>query len=272
MLEALSGVNPMIRCLRLSLAVVCTCLTFSAAAAPKKKSAPEAAKPAPSLRAQAETEATSSGVATAKASEASVSGLLSLKDPGLDAAASPWTWDLGLRLQNLEPRGVVSLPGDNSYDLAQAGGATTPWLDLGGKRLVLTRGPINLRLGGRAGVGYMSRRTEVVFASGFREDEARLSTGLATAGLFASLQPVTAPAWEFELGWQQGLISYAQGGNNDVVNFSRQARFSGPQAGLLFWVDEDWGVNLDYVRRSLSQDSDVNVQQDNYSFGARIIW
>lgn len=262
----------MIRSPRTLVAVALSCLAISAQSAPRKKASAEAPKPAPSLRTQAEAEATSSGVATAKASEASVTGLLSLKDPGLDGVASPWTWDLGLRLQNLEPRGTVSLPGDNAYRLEQAGAATTPSIDIGGKRLMLTRGPIHLRLGGRAAVGYMSRRTEVVFASGFREDEARLSTGLATLGLLASIQPVAAPSWELEVGWQQGLISYAQGGNNDVVNFSRQARFSGPQAGLLYWIDDDWGLNLDYVRRSLSEDSDVDVQQDNYSFGARIIW
>lgn len=243
-----------------------------AQAAPKKQTA-ETTKPATtSLRSQAENEAASSGVATKSATDASVSGVLTLKDPGIDAEISPWTSDLGLRMQNLLPAGVVSLPSNNTYNLEGAGSSPTPWIDLGAKRRMLTRGPVHLSLGGRIGFAYMSRQTEVVFSSGFREDNARLSTGLATGGLYLSVQSVARPEWEGEIGWQQGVISYAQGGNNDVVNFSRQARFSGPQAGLIYWVGRAWGLNLDYAHREISETSDVSIQQDNYSFGARIIW
>lgn len=227
----------------------------------------------PSLREQAEAETThSKSIESSHPSDARVDGLLSLKDPGLTEDTSPWRWDVGLHAQSIRPRGEVSLPGGNLHRLDQTGAGLTPSVDLNGRRHVWTRGPWKVDVGGRAGFGYMSRKTEVVFENGFREPNARFSTGFATVGLLLGVRSDDFAGWEIETGYDRGLMSYAQGGNNDIVNFARQVQFEGWNAGLVRWIDPSWGLNIEYSRRARLRASDVDIQTHNMNFGARILW
>lgn len=242
------------------------------------KSTPKTAAPAPqeqNLLNEARRETSIEGVKTSKASDAQLtdSGLLYLKDPGLTAIASKWSWLLGIRAQKFAPQGQPTMGNGQAFSLDTVGSGYLPIVDFGLQRELLSTQDVTWKLGLRAEGGYNSQQTSVVFPTGVRPDSSRLTTSFVGGLITGSAQLKAHPQWEFEGGLGAGVVNYTQSSSNDSANFAVQGSYRTLLVGLVYNLSKNWALSLEEENRSLSSSSsDIKLQADNLSLGTRILW
>lgn len=208
-----------------------------------------------------------------RASDAQVSGVLTLEDPGLHPLQSPWRWHLGVRLQKFQPQGHATLPDGSDYRLDRVNSSPCPFLETGVRRGVFENDNVRLALGVRLEAGYTTQRTDVTFPNtGKKVDQVRLSSSLADAGVLLALSARRLPSLEAELGWSEGLVNYTQSSPVDMTNFSKQGRFAGWNTGLWWHSSENVSFGADLAQRSLKTGVDLDLQESNFSVGTRMMW
>lgn len=226
------------------------------------------------LHVRALQETTSTGIQTSYASDAQVENesLLRLEDPGLTPNDSKWKWEMGVKFQNLTPQGKSQMQSGQVYDLSGAGSTLFPIVDLGIRHPVYENETAIWTLGGRFDFGYTSQRNEVVFPTGIKAENSRLSTGLASVNLLTSARFQKLPRVEFEAGIAQGAVSYTQSSSDDSAHFSKQTGYAGWSFATHYWIQPDWSAGVEYARRDLSTKVETDLQNDNYSVGTRVMW
>lgn len=240
-------------------------------AAPKKaKKAAEPPPPQESLRAEALKEAWSQGTPVSAASDAQVSGLITLEDPGLRDTEGPWKWTFDLSAQNYQPRGTAALEAGLNVDLSQNAAGVLPRLRLGRQRLIESMPGFSFGVHG--GVGYTTQKTSVVFPSGLTVDDVRVSTGLAEIGADLQWRPARLNSLQLEGSLLTGLVNVSQAGKNDIVNFSQQASWNGVAGAIWYWPKNTWAVGVEQARRELQGQHDIQLDADATSAQMRFIW
>lgn len=241
-------------------------LVVSAFAA-EKKSEPQAMN----LRLMAREEASSAGTAKDAATDAQITdgGILRLVDPGLRESFSPWTWQAGVRVQRMAPRGNATMSNGQDLDLNGLDSALYPIVGLGVSRLLSSEGMAAWNAGLKGEVGYGSQDTDVTYISGVSPTDTRLSTGMAAVTLSASARFHRLAAVQWEAGWVEGLLTYSHAASDSAVNFTRQGRFRGPRLGVFYWPTTAWSVGLENETRS---SNDLELQTNNLSLGTRMTW
>ncbi|MBX3034474.1 MAG: hypothetical protein KF865_11170 [Bdellovibrionaceae bacterium] len=237
-----------------------------------KKSAPPAVV---NLLEKAHQEIDTEGVKSQNATDARVndSGVLRLEDPGLRPDDSPWKWLLGLRVQNLQAQGESKMANGQSFRLDGTSSMMTPFLEVGVRRKVhetqAAKWNATLRLEG----GYSTQKTDVFFVTGAKAANSRLTTTLAGVTLLGGYTWQRLPSWEFNLGYGEGLVSYAQSATNDAANFTDEGRYQAWTVGATYWLNQDWGVGAEQTQRSLvNRDSRIQLQSGNFSISTRVMW
>lgn len=257
--------------LRSLMLVVAVLFASSAFAAPKKTKKTEP-PPAPqeSLRVEALKEAWSEGTPVATASDAQVSGLITLEDPGLRDTEGPWKWNLDLTAQSYQPRGTAALEAGLNVDLSQNSAGILPRVRVGRSRAIESMPGFGF--GFHGGVGYTTQKTSVVFPSGLTVDDVRVSTGLFEAGADLQWRPARLNGLQLEGSLLTGLVNVSQAGKNDIVNFSQQASWNGVAGAIWYWPQPTWAVGLEQARRELQGQHDIQLDADATSAQMRFLW
>lgn len=243
-------------------------------AAGKKTTTDTPPAPAVSLRDQAINEAFTQGVQTHRATDAGVegSGVLSLKDPGLEPGNPNWKWLIGLRLQSYAPSGTATMANGQEFDLGTVGSTTYPIAELGLLRELGSRGDFSFRAGLRADIGYTSQTTDVYFPTQVKAENTRLSTGLAALNLTLGTRWARLPSLELEAGLGQGLLSTSQSSPDSMVAFSKQTGFRSYSLGALWWLKPEWALEIQQAQRTLTTSENIKLQAGNFSVGTRVMW
>lgn len=228
--------------------------------------------PALSLREKALAESKIEGLAKASATDAQVSGMLTLKDPRPEVVTRPWNYFAALTGQSFQAQGRAQKPGTGEFDLAKNDATLMPGLALGVISRPLVTGAVAWKVGLQAKAGFASQGTSVTLDSGFKIDDARLNSTLFSAGPSLSLQWQRLSWLSFTLSPQYGSLIYTQTSANEFATFSKQAGFEAMSYGLEFAVNNRWSLFTDWSQRQLKDSSEIALQKDNFEIGTMVTW
>ncbi|WII71297.1 hypothetical protein QJS83_12575 [Bdellovibrio sp. 22V] len=247
-------------------------VTLLSAVCSAQSSKTKIAAPAPTLREQALAENEIKGEQKAVASDAQVSGMLTLQDPRPEIITRSWKYFAALSAQSFQAEGVTSKEGAGTFDLGKNSQTVMPALELGVMSPSLQTKALLWKLGVRAKAGFASQGTDVTLDSGFKVDDARLNSTLFSGGLLLSMQ------WE-RLAWlsltvspQMGSVNYTQTSANDFATFSKQAGFNSIGYGLDIALTNKWSLFTEWTQRDLKDNKDIALQRDNFELGTKVTW
>ncbi len=225
-----------------------------------------------SLKDKALAEAKIEGLNKKTASDAQISGMLTLKDPRPEVVTRPWDYFMAFSGQRFQAQGVAQKYGIGSYDLSKNSPTFMPGFEVGVLSHSLPTRMLSWKLGLRAKASIASQETKLNLESGYKIDDARLNTTLLSVGPHIHLQ------WE-RINWlsltfspQFGSLNYTQTSSNDFAAFSKQAGFQSIGYGLDFNFGNKWSIFTEWNQRSLKETQEIALQNDSFELGTRITW
>lgn len=234
--------------------------------------APAPASPAETLKQKALAESKIDGLTKSTATDAQVSGMLTLKDPRPEVVTRSWNYFAALSGQSFQAQGVAQKSGSGSFDLSKNNPTFMPGLEIGVISHSLQTNTLLWRMGLRAKASLASQESNIALNSGFSIDDARLNTTLLSAGALVAVQ------WE-RINWmaltispQFGSLNYTQTSSNDFAAFSKQASFQSLGLGLDFVLNNKWSLFTEWTQKNLKETSEIALQKDNFELGTRITW
>lgn len=243
--------------------VLCVLITFFAFSS----------QAAPSLKQQAQAETQVKGKSQTSATDAQVSGMITLKDPRPEIITRSWKYFASLSVQTFQPQGLIDLENASSYDLAINDQTIMPGLELGVLSPQFSTKKVLWQFGVRGKASMASQSSDVNFNSGYSVDDARLNTTLLSVG------PTFSFAWE-RLPWlaltfspQWGTLNYTQTSANDFAHFSKYAGYESLNYGFDFKIGQKWSLFTEWSQRNLNDDgSKIALQKDNFELGTKVTW
>lgn len=243
-------------------------LSFSSFATSRAKiKAPEL-----SLREKALTESKIEGLATSTATDAQVSGMLTLKDPRPEVITRSWNYFAALTGQSIQAQGVVQKAETGTFDLNKNEQTFMPGVELGVISHPLQTKELLWKVGLRAKAGLASQSTAVMLDSGFVINDARLNTTIFSGGPQLSLQWSRLNWLALTLSPQFGSLNYTQTSANEFATFSKQAGFEALSYGLEFSVNKRWSLFTEQTQRSLKDNAEIALQKDSFELGTKVTW
>lgn len=228
---------------------------------------------APSLKQQAQAETTVSGKAQHSATDAQVSGMLTLKDPRPDVITRSWKYFAGLSLQSFQPQGLVELENASTFDLGANDQTVMPGLELGVLSPQFSTKKVLWQFGVRGKASIASQSSEVNFNSGYNVDDARLNTTLLSVGPTFGLAWERVPWLAFTFSPQWGTLNYTQTSANDFAHFSKYAGYESFNYGIELKVGRKWSLFTEWSQRNLKDSSNrIALQKDNLELGTKVTW
>ncbi|MEK2644571.1 hypothetical protein [Bdellovibrio sp. BCCA] len=261
--------------MKLSLLLVVTLFTVVCGAAPagKKSSAPATSAPELSLKEKALAESKiDERQEKAAASDAQVSGMLTLKDPRPEVVTRPWKYFAAFSGQMFQAEGTATKQGSGTFDLSKNDSTVMPSLELGVMSVPFQTKAVLWKFGVRGKAGFASQSVDATLASGYKIDDARLNTTMFSVG------PMIAVSWErlawlsFTLSPQYGTLSYTQTSSDDFAAFSKSAGFHAMGYGLDFAISNKWSLFTEWSQRNLNDSSEIALQKDNFELGTKVTW
>ncbi len=212
-------------------------------------------------------------------------GIFALSEPKLKITDRTWNYLLGLKAQQIKPKGRVhtSIVGD--FDLSKYDHQVLPSLEFGvtsklsdlfggvgaaadtSQQLWFDSGSATLQ------VGYNSYVVPVSFESGYKApDSTRFKTLLLNVLVEGESQLTVQVPLNYKMGLSIGKFYYTQTSLNDYAQFSEGLVFGSLNLGLnYFWFD-NVSVSGDYIYRTPLQVSSIDLQNHNFELGLRIQW
>lgn len=225
-----------------------------------------------SLKEQALAETKIEGLQKALASDAQVSGMLTLKDPRPEVVTRPWMYFASFSAQAFQAEGVATKEGSGVFNLGKNGATVMPSIELGVISHPWKTAALNWKVGLRSKAHLASQNTEVTLPSGYKINDARLNTTLFSGGA------VLAASWE-RFNWLTlnvspliGKLSYTQTSSNEFASFSKHADFSSMGVGFDIAISKKWSVFSEWSQRQLNGNSEIALQKDNFEFGTKVLW
>jgi len=206
------------------------------------------------------------------ASDAQVSGMLTLKDPRPEVITRSWKYFVGFTAQSFQAEGLASKEGSGTFDLGKNDSTFMPGVELGFITSPWQTKAVLWKVGLRAKAGFASQSTDVVLDSGYKIDDARLNTTIFSGG------PILAVQWErwrwlsLTLSPQLGSVIYAQTSSNEFASFSKQAGFNSMSYGLDFAFSEKWSLFTEWSQRTMRDSTEIALQKDSFELGTKITW
>lgn len=206
------------------------------------------------------------------ASDAQVSGVLSLKDPKKEVQTREWNYILGIKAQAFQPRGIVKNDLGETFNLNSRGTTFMPTLELGAQTSAWNLGAVNLKVVGSGDISYANQQTSVSLASGFRISETYLNVIEMSGGLGLQLswQELNSLFAEFE--YRIGELNYTQASTNDFANFSEAGQIQKLSTRLLWQVGNSLHLSLGLSQNEILNNSAIDVETTRYDIGTRFIW
>ncbi|KHD87488.1 MAG: hypothetical protein OM95_14395 [Bdellovibrio sp. ArHS] len=224
------------------------------------------------MREKAIQEAQSESKNQVSASDAQVSGMLTLKDPRPEVVTRPWSYFAAFTGQTFQAEGNVTKEGAGTFNLANNSQTFMPGIELGVLSHPLQTKALLWKFGLRAKAGFSSQETDVQLQSGYDIDDARLNTMIFSGG------PLLTLSWE-QLQWlsltvspQFGSVNYTQSSSNDFAAFSKQAGFESWGYGLDFAFSKKWSVFTEWSQKNLKGSNEIALQRDNFELGTKVTW
>ncbi|WP_253696880.1 hypothetical protein ACLWBD_04255 [Bdellovibrio sp. HCB117] len=247
-------------------------LSASICAAQGKSKAQVPAAPELTMREKAIAESQSESKKQVSASDAQVSGMLTLKDPRPEVVTRSWSYFAAFTGQAFQAEGTVSKEGSGVFNLGNNSQTFMPGLELGVISTPLQTKALLWKFGVRAKAGFTSQETDVKLESGYEINDARLNTTVFSGG------PVVAMSWD-RFDWlsltvspQFGTVIYTQSSSNDFAAFSKQASFESWGYGLDVALSKKWSVFTEYSQKSLKGSNEIALQRDNFELGTKVTW
>lgn len=225
-----------------------------------------------SLKEMAIAEAKYDGSEKSSATDAQVSGMLTLKDPRPEIITRSWKYFAGFSLQSFQPEGFASKEGSGSFDLSKNGTTVMPGIELGVMSPALQTKAVFWKLGLRAKGGFASQGTTMKLDSGYEIDDARLNTTMFSAGPAVSLGWERLPWLSLSVSPQYGNISYTQSSSNDFATFSKSGTYESMNYGVDVMVGKKWSVFTEWSQRTLKDNNEIALQKDNFELGTKVTW
>lgn len=232
--------------------------------------------PPTSLRLRAQQEIKTEGRVQKKPSTAQVSGdsgMLSLKDPMPEIRGRRWDYYLRFDAQSFQARGRANNDLTSSdFVLNETNASVMPGLGFGIDLALgdLRAFDVHFGVGGR--VAYTSVHGTARFSTGFVESDVRLNSTRVSVHPTLGLRLKRWPWLWLTGGWEYGSLNYTQTSGNKLAVFSDTVAFTGYTAGIDVRCGERWTLLAEYARRALTRPSRLDLQADNWQFGARIFW
>lgn len=228
---------------------------------------------APSLKEQAQAEAKVTGKIQNSATDAQVSGMLTLKDPRPDIITRSWKYFASLSVQTFQPQGLVELENASTFDLGKNDQTVMPGLELGVLSPQFSGKKVLWQFGIRGKASIASQASQVKFSSGYDVDDARLNTTLLSVGPTVNLTWEKLPWLALTLSPQWGTLNYTQTSANDFAHFSKYAGYESLNYGFDFKVGRKWSLFTEWSQRSLKDSSNkIALQKDNFELGTKVTW
>ncbi|WP_374035089.1 hypothetical protein ACES2I_04580 [Bdellovibrio bacteriovorus] len=227
---------------------------------------------AQSLRDMAVAEAKYDGLAKQSATDAQVSGMLTLKDPRPEIITRSWKYFAGFSVQSFQPEGIATKDGSGSFDMSENGTTVMPGLELGVMSPALQTKALLWKLGLRAKGGFASQSANVKLDSGYEIDDARLNTIMFSAGPVVSLGWERLPWLSLNVSPQFGNISYTQSSSNDFATFSKSGAYESMNYGVDVMLGKKWSVFTEWSQRTLKDNNEIALQKDNFELGTKVTW
>lgn len=209
-------------------------------------------------------------------------GIFSLHEPELNLFDRQWKYQLGVRIQQIKPKGVVhsEIVGDlslNKYDRqwlpSLEFGVSADISDFSQKSIYLSpfkwmqTGSILLQL------GYNSYQVPVVFESGYRAPQSTRLNTIFINSLFLNESILSHRNSLFlKSGFALGKFFYTQTSLNDMAQFSKGILFGTILLGLNYHWSKDWSISGDYLYRHPLQASSIELQRHNLELGVKVQW
>lgn len=260
--------------MKLSLLLLVSLFSAICAAAPAKKSSVTVAPtPELSLREKALAEAKAEGLQErAVASDAQVSGMLTLKDPRPEVVTRPWNYFAAFTAQMFQAEGTATKEGSGTFDLGKNERTVMPGLELGVMSIPWQTKAVLWKFGLRAKAGFASQGTDIALDSGYAIDDARLNTTMFSGGPVVALSSERLQWLSLTFSPQYGTLSYTQTSSNDFAAFSKSAAFNSMSYGLDFAVSKKWSLFTEWSQRNLNDSSEIALQKDGFELGTKITW
>lgn len=221
-----------------------------------------------SMRERAESESKfTEGQKLSIPSDARVEGMLSLKDPRDEAVTRHWKYLLHLSIQEFHPRGQAESDYQNSFDMNQSGQTLMPSLAVGFIHPAWNNSLWTLSWGAEAQLGYATQESKTDLVN-----DARINSLLVDAHPFLLLGRKDVKWMELSLGFEYGNLSYVQTSSNDTMTFSKHGAFTGWTAGLNFNLSRSWALTTEFSQRKMSDNEQIDIQQNNLELGTRVTW
>lgn len=259
-----------------TLFITVTLFTMLCGASPKKAKNTETTSTPTELSlkqmALAETAPVEGQQTQTSATDAQVSGMLTLKDPRPEVVTRSWTYFAGLTAQTFQAEGRVSKEGSGIFNLAESNQSIMPGLELGFMTRAFQTQALLWKFGLRGKAALSTQAYNVILASGYKIDDARLNTTLFSGGPLVSLQWGRFQWLAFTFSPQFGTVNYTQTSSNDFAKFSKQAGFEAFSYGLDFAVGKSWSVFTEWSQRTLKDNTEIALQKDNFELGTKVTW
>lgn len=210
----------------------------------------------------------------ASASEAQVNGLLILQDPYREEIRRNWKWHVGLQGQKISPLGTVAIPGITTQNLAATGSTLLPSINFGFSQNLKQMDSWLWSWGVHGQAGVSSQQHELILPSGYKPENTRLNTSLLQAGPFVALKNDRLSWLSLSLGAQIGSLAYTQTSQDGAANFAETAEIWGTSLGLHFDIAQNWQLSVESQKSQIlnPEEKTISVQNESYSFGARVLW
>lgn len=234
------------------------------------------AKASVDLRQQALHEIKREGKRSKSSTDAQVAGgtgMLSLEDPMPKARDRAWDYFLRFALQVYSPSGRAGNDLTNSsFSMDPTPPALMPALTAGlrGNLIRQSSWSLGWGLGGR--IAYTTEKGHACFTTGFCEKETQLNTLMTAAAPELVLRLNRLSRWSLTAGAEIGNLNYTQSSGNKFANFSASSPYAGYTAGLDYSFNRNWSALFAYTHRSLTKNSRIGIQADNYELGTRLTW
>lgn len=227
----------------------------------------------PSLREVALQESKAIGIKQASATDAQVSGMLSLKDPRPEILTRRFKYMVGFYAQNFQAQGEVDTDLEQSFNLAKNSSTFMPGIEIGLLSAEMMTGPVFWSLGLKGRGSYSSQATGAQLSSGFQVDDARLNTTMLSLGPLVKAGWGRLPWLSFALMPQWGTVNFTQTSANDFAQFSKHSRYEALNYGLHLQVNPTWTLFAEWSERHLVDHSEkLALQKNNFELGAQLAW
>lgn len=237
-----------------------------------KSALSEKAVAPPSVREAALAETKASGVASKSATDATTTGMLTLKDPKPEIMGRPWKYFAGFTAQQFQPKGTVTTETAGTFDLSKNDQTFMPGLTMGVmtpewdvKNILISGG---LRVDG----SMATQSTSVTLAGGTVVDDARLNTTMFGGGPVLTLRHAKLSWLGLTFSSLWGNLNYTQSSSNDFAHFSKQAPYTAMNYGLDFRLTKKWSVFTEWSQRELSGQQEIALEKDSFELGTKVSW